>query len=57
MALNGSTASGRCVRAELVIDPIGIVFGPLEHSPARRAAVWLRWSSVRSVRWSCKTST
>src|SRR5258705_12297961 len=34
MALNGSAASGRFVGAELVIDPIGTVFEPLEHSPA-----------------------
>src|SRR3981189_71450 len=34
MAANGSAASGRFVGAELVIDPIGIVFEPLEHSPA-----------------------
>jgi hypothetical protein len=34
MALNGSVASGRFVGAELVIDPIGTVFAPLEHSPA-----------------------
>src|SRR5260221_8752726 len=34
MAVNGSAASGRFVGAELVIDPIGTVFEPLEHSPA-----------------------
>src|SRR5260370_901180 len=34
MALNGSAAGGRLVGAELVIDPIGTVFEPLEHSPA-----------------------
>ena len=34
MALNGSAASGRFVGAELVIDPIGTAFEPLEHSPA-----------------------
>src|SRR4030081_4082800 len=34
IALNGSRASGRFVGAELVIDPIGTVFEPLEHSPA-----------------------
>jgi hypothetical protein len=33
MALNRSAASGRLVGAELVIDPIGTVFEPLEHSP------------------------
>jgi hypothetical protein len=33
MAVNGSAASGRFVGAELVIDPIGTVFEPLEHSP------------------------
>src|SRR5260370_6480141 len=34
MALNGSAASGRFAGAEVVIDPIGTVFEPLEHSPA-----------------------
>src|SRR5258708_28391752 len=34
MAVNGSAASGRFVGAELVIDPIGTAFEPLEHSPA-----------------------
>jgi hypothetical protein len=34
MAVNGSAASGRFAGAELVIDPIGTVFEPLEHSPA-----------------------
>src|SRR4030081_4010876 len=34
MAVNGSAASGRFVGAELVIDPIGTVFEPLQHSPA-----------------------
>ena len=34
MAVNGSAASGRFIGAELVIDPIGTVFEPLEHSPA-----------------------
>jgi hypothetical protein len=34
MAVNGSAAGGRFVGAELVIDPIGTVFEPLEHSPA-----------------------
>ena len=34
MAVNGSAASGRFVGAELVIDPIGTVFEPLDHSPA-----------------------
>jgi hypothetical protein len=34
MAVNGSAASGCFVGAELVIDPIGTVFEPLEHSPA-----------------------
>jgi len=33
MAVNGSAASGRFVAAKLVIDPIGTVFEPLEHSP------------------------
>jgi hypothetical protein len=31
MAVNGSAASGCFVGAELVIDPIGTVFEPLEH--------------------------
>jgi hypothetical protein len=34
MALNGSCCERRFVGAELVIDPIGTVFEPLEHSPA-----------------------
>ena len=34
MAVNGSAASGRFVGAELVVDPIGTAFEPLEHSPA-----------------------
>jgi Carboxymuconolactone decarboxylase family len=34
MALNGSCCERRFVGGELVIDPIGTVFEPLEHNPA-----------------------
>src|SRR5262245_22986981 len=50
MALNGSAASGRFVGAELLIDPIGTVFEPLEHSPAPLRSHFTSGESTESHR-------
>jgi hypothetical protein len=48
----GSAASGRFVGAELVIDPIGTVFEPLEHSPAPFRSHLISGECIGGVKWT-----